>query len=67
METDTKAREEEKNKIELFGRLKSGIKEIQKQQVRKEITAADNSVGVDNPSPAEVQIFNLYISDVYKR
>lgn len=67
METDTKAREEEKNKIELFGRLKSGIKEIQKQRVWKEITAADNSVGVDNPSPAEVQIFNLYISDVYKR
>lgn len=31
LETDTKAREEEKNKIELFGSLKSGIKEIQKQ------------------------------------
>lgn len=58
METDTKAREEEKNKIELFGSLNSEIKEIQKQQVRKEITAADNSVGVDNPSPADVQIFN---------
>lgn len=58
METDTKAREEEKNKIELFGSLRRGIKEIQKQQVWKEISAADNSVGVDNPSPADVQIFN---------
>lgn len=65
METDTKARGEGKNKTELFGSLKSGIKEIQKQDVWKEITAAGNSVGVDNPSTADVQIFNLHISDIH--
>ena len=37
-----------------FQSIKSGIKESQKAAVRKEITAAVNSVGVDNKrSPAE--------------
>lgn len=50
-----KSNKEMKRKKEvLFGSLKSEIDESQKQHVWKEVTAAVNSVGVDDGSPADV-------------
>lgn len=53
------------DKIVLFGSLKwSAIKGKQKQHVWKEITTAANSIGVDNQSPADVEICNFYICNI---
>ena len=51
--------EVERNRIILFGSLKSGIKGTQKNAVWAKITAAVNSVGVDARSPAEVVFYFL--------
>lgn len=48
----------------LFGSATDGIKDSQKQHAWKENTSAVNSVGVDNQSPAGVEIFNLFILDI---
>lgn len=50
------------NQLVLFGSLKSDIKVA----VWKEITAVVNSIAVDKRTPAEVEIFSLYIHDKYQ-
>lgn len=50
------------NRLVLFGSLKSDIKVA----VWKEITAVVNSIAVDKRTPAEVEIFSLYIHDKYQ-
>lgn len=54
----------EKNQTVLFGGLRSGVKECQKQCVWKESTTAVSSVGVDNWSPSDVSISHLYFGNI---
>lgn len=64
LKIDIRIREVERNKIVLFGSMKSGIKGSQKHHVWIKITAAVHSFGVGNQTPAEIWIFDLYILDM---
>ncbi|XDV33494.1 hypothetical protein PO909_003891 [Leuciscus waleckii] len=55
VEIETITREVEKNKIVLFGSLKSGIKGAHKNKIWNQITSSVNSVGVEKRTPAEVK------------
>ncbi|CAM4657939.1 unnamed protein product [Leuciscus chuanchicus] len=55
VEIETITREVERNKIVLFGSLKSGIKGAHKNKIWTQITSSVNSVGVEKRTPAEVK------------
>ncbi len=57
VEIETLTSQVQSNQLVLFGSLKSGVKGSQKNAVWREITAAVNTVGVVNRTPAEVWIF----------
>lgn len=57
VEIETLTSQVQSNQLVLFGSLKSGVKGSRKNAVWREITAAVNSVGVVNRTPAEVWIF----------
>lgn len=65
-ESDPKTKEEN-NIIVVFGSLKIGIKDSQKEHICKEITTGVSSVGVDNRSPADGSIFNLHVQPRYHK
>lgn len=62
LEMETLTSQVQFNQLVLFGSLKSDIKVA----VWKEITAVVNSIAVDKRTPAEVEIFSLYIHDMYQ-
>lgn len=62
LEMETLTSQVQFNQLVLFGSLKSDIKVA----VWKEITAVVNSIAVDKRTPAEVEIFSLYIHDKYQ-
>jgi len=57
VEIETITREVERNKIILFGSLKSGVKGTHKNKIFTEITSCVNSLGVEKRTPAEVRMF----------
>ncbi len=57
VEIETLTSQVQSNQLVLFGSLKSGVKGSRKNAVWREITAAVNTVGVVNRTPAEVWIF----------
>ncbi len=63
VEIETLTSQVQLNQLVLFGSLKSGVKGSRKNAVWREITAAVNSVGVVNRTPAEVWIF--FLLDIY--
>ncbi len=57
VEIETLTSQVQSNQLVFFGSLKSGVKGSRKNAVWREITAAVNTVGVVNRTPAEVWIF----------